>query len=58
MTEDGAETDLDLGHYERYTSLTRRAKTTSRPDLSPVITKERPGRLFKRNGPGGAHVTI
>src|SRR6186713_1476710 len=22
VTDDGAETDLDLGHYERYTSLT------------------------------------
>ncbi len=24
VTDDGAETDLDLGHYERFTSMTRR----------------------------------
>src|SRR3989304_9506506 len=26
VTEDGAETDLDLGHYERYTSVTTSRK--------------------------------
>ncbi|MGQ0812801.1 MAG: CTP synthase [Nitrospiraceae bacterium] len=45
VTEDGAETDLDLGHYERYTSLTLSKEnnyTTGRIYHS-VITKERRG---------------
>ncbi len=45
VTEDGAETDLDLGHYERYTSLTLTKEnnyTTGRIYHS-VITKERRG---------------
>lgn len=29
VTDDGAETDLDLGHYERFTSLTLKKKVTS-----------------------------
>jgi CTP synthase len=45
VTEDGAETDLDLGHYERYTSLTLSKDnnyTTGRIYYS-VIMKERRG---------------
>jgi CTP synthase len=45
VTDDGAETDLDLGHYERYTSLTLSKEnnyTTGRIYHS-VITKERRG---------------
>ncbi len=45
VTEDGAETDLDLGHYERYTSLTLSKEnnyTTGRIYYS-VIMKERRG---------------
>lgn len=45
VTEDGAETDLDLGHYERFTSMNLRADssvTTGKVYLS-VIEKERRG---------------
>ena len=45
VTEDGAETDLDLGHYERFIS-TRMSKTnnfTSGKIYHSVITKERRG---------------
>lgn len=45
VTDDGAETDLDLGHYERFTSVTTSRKnniTTGRVYLS-VIEKERRG---------------
>jgi CTP synthase len=45
VTDDGAETDLDLGHYERYTSVRTSQKnnyTTGRIYYS-VITKERRG---------------
>jgi CTP synthase len=32
VTDDGAETDLDLGHYERFTHAGSRATTTGPPD--------------------------
>src|SRR3954453_20512102 len=31
VTDDGAETDLDLGHYERFTTATPRAGRTGPP---------------------------
>ncbi len=45
VTDDGAETDLDLGHYERYSSVTTGQKNnfTSGRIYNNVITKERRG---------------
>lgn len=45
VTDDGAETDLDLGHYERFIdeSLTQAANVTSGRVYWSVITKERRG---------------
>ncbi|MDN5280461.1 MAG: synthase [Clostridiales bacterium] len=45
VTEDGAETDLDLGHYERFidTNLTRYNSITTGQIYSTVIAKERRG---------------
>ncbi len=45
VTEDGAETDLDLGHYERFTSatLTQDNNFTTGRVYNSVITKERRG---------------
>lgn len=45
VTDDGAETDLDLGHYERFTSarLGRDNNFTSGKIYDQVITKERRG---------------
>jgi len=45
VTKDGAETDLDLGHYERIinTSLTKESSVTSGKVYSKVIEKERKG---------------
>ncbi|MBE0598791.1 MAG: CTP synthase [Desulfuromonadales bacterium] len=45
VTDDGAETDLDLGHYERYTSatLTRKSNFTTGQIYDSVIRKERQG---------------
>ncbi len=45
VTEDGAETDLDLGHYERYTNVTlgQINNFTSGRIYYQVITKERRG---------------
>ncbi|WMY96180.1 MAG: CTP synthase [Arsenophonus sp.] len=45
VTEDGAETDLDLGHYERFirTKMTRRNNFTTGCIYSEVLRKERRG---------------
>ncbi len=45
VTDDGAETDLDLGHYERYTNarLSRKSNFTTGQVYFSVIEKERRG---------------
>jgi CTP synthase len=45
VTDDGAETDLDLGHYERFIdiNLTKNSNVTTGKIYSSVITKERRG---------------
>jgi CTP synthase len=45
VTDDGAETDLDLGHYERYTSarLSKKSNFTTGQIYFSVIDKERRG---------------
>jgi CTP synthase len=59
VTEDGAETDLDLGHYERFTS-TRMGKsnnlTTGQVYFS-VITKERRGDYLGKTVQVIPHIT-
>ncbi|MFZ5632358.1 MAG: CTP synthase [Bacillota bacterium] len=45
VTDDGAETDLDLGHYERFTdvNLSRNSNVTTGGIYDSVISKERRG---------------
>lgn len=45
VTDDGAETDLDLGHYERFIdeSLTKQSNVTTGKVYWTVLTKERRG---------------
>ncbi|MBX6724194.1 MAG: CTP synthase, partial [Dactylosporangium sp.] len=45
VTEDGAETDLDIGHYERFLdrNLSRQSNVTTGQIYSAVIAKERRG---------------
>ncbi|MBX2805288.1 MAG: CTP synthase [Hyphomicrobiales bacterium] len=45
VTDDGAETDLDLGHYERFTnvSATRRDNVTTGRIYQDILAKERRG---------------
>ncbi|MBE0500238.1 MAG: CTP synthase [Desulfuromonadales bacterium] len=45
VTDDGAETDLDLGHYERFTraNLTRKSNFTTGQIYDTVLRKERRG---------------
>ena len=48
VTDDGAETDLDLGHYERFIdeSLTQAANVTSGRVYKTVIDREREGKYL------------
>src|SRR3974390_805797 len=45
VTDDGAETDLDLGHYERFTGrpATRADNITTGPVYQDILAKERGG---------------
>src|SRR5947207_6365249 len=45
VTDDGAETDLDIGHYERFLdeNLTRDSNVTTGSVYSTVIARERRG---------------
>src|ERR1700690_1744621 len=54
VTDDGAETDLDLGHYERFISvnMTKNNNATTGQVYFEVITKERRGDYLGRTGPG------
>src|SRR5690606_18707410 len=56
---DGAETDLDLGHYERFTSgkLSRRNNLTSGQIYESVIQKERRGEYLGKTVQVIPHVT-
>src|SRR4026209_1679161 len=59
VTDDGAETDLDLGHYERFTNLTTTRNnnwTTGKIYLS-VIQKERRGDYLGRTVQVIPHIT-
>ena len=59
VTEDGAETDLDLGHYERFTNIPTSKKnnvTTGRIYLD-VITKERQGHYLGQTVQVIPHIT-
>ena len=54
VLDDGAETDLDLGHYERFTNapLSRDCNYTTGKIYLSVIEKERQRRLPRPDGPG------
>ncbi len=59
VTDDGAETDLDLGHYERYTSarLTRDNNSTTGKIYQAVIEKERRGDYLGKTVQVIPHIT-
>ena len=59
VTDDGAETDLDLGHYERFTSakLTRDHNWTTGRIYESIITKERRGDYLGKTVQVIPHVT-
>ncbi len=59
VTDDGAETDLDLGHYERFThaKLTRDNNLTTGRIYEHIITKERRGDYLGKTVQVIPHVT-
>jgi len=59
VTDDGAETDLDLGHYERFTgiSVTRSHNITAGQVYDSILSKERRGDYLGRTVQVIPHVT-
>ena len=59
VTEDGAETDLDLGHYERFTQakLGRESNYTTGKIYNAVISKERRGVYLGKTVQVVPHIT-
>ena len=59
VTDDGAETDLDLGHYERFTniSVTRSHNVTTGQIYDTILSKERRGDYLGRTVQVIPHVT-
>ena len=59
VTDDGAETDLDLGHYERFIdeNLTKNSSVTTGKIYSSVIEKERKGEYLGKTVQVIPHIT-
>lgn len=59
VTDDGSETDLDLGHYERFLdeSMSKKNNTTSGQIYLDVITKERKGQYLGKTVQVIPHIT-
>src|SRR2546430_10241892 len=59
VLDDGSETDLDLGHYERFTHspLTRDSNYTTGQIYLSVINKERRGEFLGQTVEGIPHIT-
>ena len=59
VTDDGAETDLDLGHYERFTNISAKKSDniTTGKIYSDIISKERKGDYLGKTVQVIPHVT-
>ncbi|MBX7212747.1 MAG: CTP synthase [Thermoflexales bacterium] len=59
VTEDGAETDLDLGHYERFTdeNMVRACNVTTGQVYNEILTRERRGDFLGKTIQVVPHVT-
>ena len=49
VTDDGAETDLDLGHYERFSGISAKKSDniTTGKIYNDVLKRERQGKIFR-----------
>ena len=59
VTDDGAETDLDLGHYQRFTNslLSKKNNLTTGQVYNTVISKEREGEFLGKTVQVIPHIT-
>lgn len=59
VTDDGAETDLDLGHYQRFTNckLSKKNNITTGQIYNSVINKEREGKFLGKTVQVIPHIT-
>src|SRR5258707_12201749 len=59
VTDDGGETDLDLGHYERFVDvpLSRRSNATTGSIYQEVLAKERRGDYLGHTVQATPHIT-
>src|SRR5262245_10356645 len=59
VTDDGAETDLDLGHYQRFThaKLSQKSNVTTGSIYNTVIQKERRGEYLGKTVQVIPHIT-
>ena len=59
VTDDGAETDLDLGHYERFTGVSAKKSDniTTGKIYSDVLKKEREGKYLGKTVQVIPHIT-
>src|SRR3979411_2844375 len=59
VTDDGGETDLDLGHYERFVdvALTRKSNATTGSIFQEVLAKERRGAYLGQTVQVIPHIT-
>ncbi|MCG7218263.1 CTP synthase, partial [Candidatus Liberibacter asiaticus] len=59
VTDDGAETDLDLGHYERFLdeNMSKKSNVTAGQIYQSVINKEREGKYLGKTVQVIPHIT-
>src|SRR5262249_61065581 len=59
VTDDKGETDLDLGHYERFVdvALTRKSNATTGSIYQSVLAKERRGAYLRETAQVSPHIT-
>ena len=60
VTDDGAETDLNLGHYERFSGVTAKKtdNITTGKIYSDVLRKERKGQYLGKTAVSYTHLTL
>ena len=60
VTDDGAETDLDLGHYERFTGVSAKKSDniTTGKIYNDVLKKEREGKYLGKTAVSYTHLTL
>jgi CTP synthase len=59
VTDDGAETDLDLGHYERFLNVpTSQANNVTTGRIYLSVIEKREEESFRENRSSGTHIPM